>query len=142
MGGLILIRLARRYRVIPRLRNARRWALAAMLPVAGCASGHVPFNVGRLYGPETASSGATHPGQLGGSSRASAASCPAAGTPDFIQGDDAPTHRPIASRAMRYSIGDRFNIFVAGYEDISGDYLVNADGRITRRSPANSPSWG
>ena len=106
----------------------RRGALA--LPLAGCASAHVPNNAESLYGPETVSSGATHPGQRGGAPRPSSASCPMAGTPDFIQGGDAPTHRSIASRAMRYSIGDRFNILVAGYEDMSGDYMVNADGRV------------
>ncbi len=104
--------------------------LAAAMSLAGCASSHVPYNASGLYGPEAATSGIEHPGQIGGTVAEASAACPSAGTPDFIENRDAPHRRSMASRAMRYSIGDRFNIFVSDYEDISGDYMINTDGRI------------
>ena len=104
--------------------------LAAAISLVGCASSHVPYNAAGLYAPEAATRGTDHPGQIGGTSAKASAACPSAGTSDFIENSDAPHRRSMASRAMRYSIGDRFNIFVSGYEDISGDYMINTDGRI------------
>ena len=59
-------------------------------------------------------------------------SCPPAGTADYIQpGPLRPTgslnHRDLT---MRYSSGDRFNIQVPGAPEFSGDFVVNADGRV------------
>ena len=31
---------------------------------------------------------------------------------------------------MRYSPGDRFNLLIPGSSEFSGDYVINADGRI------------
>jgi polysaccharide export outer membrane protein len=58
--------------------------------------------------------------------------CPPAGTPDYIQPGprgklNALSHRDLT---MRYSIGDRFNVQVPGAAEFSGDYVVNADGRV------------
>jgi polysaccharide biosynthesis/export protein len=58
--------------------------------------------------------------------------CPPAGTPEYIQpGPRGPTnsvsHRELT---MRYSTGDRFNVQVPGAAEFSGDYVVNADGRV------------
>lgn len=58
--------------------------------------------------------------------------CPPAGTPDYI--DPGPrgrtnslNHRELT---MRYSTGDRFNVQVPGAPEFSGDFVVNADGRV------------
>jgi len=58
--------------------------------------------------------------------------CPPAGTADYIapgpkSKQNALTHRELT---MRYSIGDRFNVQVPGAAEFSGDYVVNADGRV------------
>ena len=59
-------------------------------------------------------------------------SCPPAGTSDYIE--PGPRGRPhsLPERAltMRYSAGDRFNLQVPGAPEFSGDYVVNADGRV------------
>ncbi|MEQ1696635.1 MAG: polysaccharide biosynthesis/export family protein [Hyphomicrobiaceae bacterium] len=59
-------------------------------------------------------------------------SCPPAGTSDYI--DPGPrgrtnslNHRELT---MRYSTGDRFNVQVPGAPEFSGDFVVNADGRV------------
>ncbi len=59
-------------------------------------------------------------------------SCPPAGTSDYI--DPGPrgrtnslNHRQLT---MRYSSGDRFNVQVPGAPEFSGDFVVNADGRV------------
>ena len=59
-------------------------------------------------------------------------SCPPAGTSEYI--DPGPrgrtnslNHRELT---MRYSAGDRFNVQVPGAPEFSGDFVVNADGRV------------
>ena len=62
----------------------------------------------------------------------SSTSCPPPGTATFIM----PQSQPDAPKAalghmsMRYSPGDRFNIFVFGSPEFSGDYAINADGTV------------
>jgi polysaccharide biosynthesis/export protein len=58
--------------------------------------------------------------------------CAPAGTSDFMMPPEkwarhVPGRRELT---MRYSPGDRVNIFVPGSPEFSGDYAVNADGRI------------
>ena len=58
--------------------------------------------------------------------------CPPAGTADYIEpGRSGPvgsvSHRDLT---MRYSTGDRFNLQVPGAPEFSGDYVINADGRV------------
>ena len=58
--------------------------------------------------------------------------CAPAGAGSFIMPPDA-SHRRLPARSdrtMRYSPGDRFNLFVPGSPEFSGDYAVNADGRV------------
>lgn len=58
--------------------------------------------------------------------------CPPAGTADYLEpGPNRPTGSVSnAVLTMRYSTGDRFNMQVPGAPDFSGDYVVNADGRV------------
>lgn len=59
-------------------------------------------------------------------------SCPPAGTSDYIEPGPHGRHNSLNHRelTMRYSTGDRFNIQVPGAPEFSGDYVVNADGRV------------
>ena len=58
--------------------------------------------------------------------------CAPAGSPAFMMpGDDSHRRTPLArERTMRFSPGDRFNLLVPGSPEFSGDYVVNADGRV------------
>lgn len=58
--------------------------------------------------------------------------CPPAGTADYIEPGKGGRHNTLSHRelTMRYSTGDRFNVQVPGAPDFSGDYVVNADGRV------------
>lgn len=58
--------------------------------------------------------------------------CAPAGTSSFIMPQDLSQRHPPArrDRTMRYSPGDRLNVFVPGSPEFSGDYAVNADGRV------------
>ena len=57
--------------------------------------------------------------------------CPPPGTADYMM--PAKHVRPTNLReqlTMRFSPGDRFNLLIPGSQEFSGDYVVNADGRI------------
>ena len=57
--------------------------------------------------------------------------CPPAGTANFmVPAANKPKRKSLAGLRMRYSPGDRFNIFVPGSQEFSGDYVVNADGLV------------
>jgi polysaccharide biosynthesis/export protein len=57
--------------------------------------------------------------------------CPPAGTSDFLQpSTNKRLHSRLASLRMLYSPGDRINLLVPGSPDFSGDYVINADGRV------------
>ena len=58
--------------------------------------------------------------------------CAPAGTSNFILPQDTRLRHPPDRRdlTMRYSPGDRFNVFVPGSPEFGGDYAVNADGRV------------
>ncbi len=63
---------------------------------------------------------------------ASNGACAPAGTGSFLLPQDL-SHRHPPARAqltMRYSPGDRLNLVIPGSPEYSGDYAVNADGRV------------
>ncbi len=116
-------------------RAASRAAAAGLVALfaAGCARlGQLPHNLDQsLFNPEKATAAEEYEGQVGGLApdHAPETSCPAPGTPDFIMpaGKKGPPKRDLT---MRYSPGDRFNITVPGMEEFTGDYMINADGRV------------
>ena len=59
-------------------------------------------------------------------------SCPPAGTADYIEPGPRGQRNSLNARelTMRYSSGDRFNVQVPGAPEFSGDFVVNADGRV------------
>ena len=107
--------------------------LAACFQLAACAAGHIPANNGKdLFASEVASEGTSYPGQQGGESSSVGlqAACPAPGVPNFYMAS-APANFPqLRDRRMRYSPGDRFNLSVPGFEDFSGDFVINADSSV------------
>ena len=104
--------------------------------LAGCAGLQIPENKARpLYDKEKM---ATLDGRDVWASRhktpmiATNGVCAPAGTGSFIMPQDL-SHRQLPRRrdlTMRYSPGDRLNLFVPGSPEFSGDYAVNADGRV------------
>ena len=58
--------------------------------------------------------------------------CPPAGTADYLEPGKGGAIGSLshADLTMRYSNGDRFNVVVPGAPEFSGDYVVNADGRV------------
>lgn len=129
--------------VVPPSRGAVLAIAAAAL--SGCAQSHIPLNNSpELFSKErTERSGGDRDIQrvkadspFGGSLKDAPSfvtdPCPPAGTADFIAPGprgkrNAMSHRDLT---MRYSIGDRFNIQVPGAPEFSGDFVVNADGRV------------
>jgi polysaccharide export outer membrane protein len=122
---------ARRASAAPRLIIA---ILLLPLLIAGCANSRIPRNAERaLFSPEKATDADAYAGQKGGLSRNEPDGvCAAPGVSNFILPGPprGKTKSPAADKAMRYSPGDRFNITVPGMEDFTGDYAVNADGRV------------
>ena len=59
-------------------------------------------------------------------------SCPPAGTADYMEPGMRGQRHSLshAELTMRYSTGDRFNLQVPGAPEFSGDFVVNADGRV------------
>lgn len=116
-------------------RKAAYWrvlafALALLAPVwlAGCVSQSPPDNLKlALYDPEKTAVSHRH-GVLSFASK----TCPPPGTPDFLMPPSPhATRRPdLRHLTMRYSPGDRFNMFIFGATEMSGDYAVNADGTV------------
>lgn len=136
-----------------------RLTVGAALTVwlSGCAAGHIPLNnQPELYGRERtqdSSVGGDRTRELGplasahrvrndqgspfGNSLKDSPSfvtdpCPPAGTADFIAPGPRGKLNSLSHRelTMRYSIGDRFNVQVPGAPEFSGDFVVNADGRV------------
>lgn len=113
---------------------ARRWLRVVLstvgaLTLVGCAALNPPVNVTpALYDPEKSAVPDRH-GILSFSSK----SCPPPGTSSFIM-PPTPAKSPKAALlhlTMRYSAGDRFNIFIFGSPEFTGDYAINADGTVT-----------
>ena len=118
-------------RRIVRLMGSRPWLLWYLLVVvagmSACAESRLPSNYSpTLYDPEKSALLDHHEQNF-----ATAGACPEPGTPQAmvaqtkLYGDKSLPHM-----TMRYSPGDRLNLLVPGAADFSGDYVVNADGRI------------
>ncbi len=120
------------------LRAARPAAGIAVLGLAllgaGCARlSQQPHNLDRgFFNPEKATAAEEYEGQKGGLAPDAdrRISCPAPGTPDFILPSPPKMGPSKRDMTMRYSPGDRFNITVPGMEEFTGDYMINADGRV------------
>ncbi len=118
--------------LIRHLSEVFRWrpricaVLVACLALSACASSMAPQNLEEvLYEPSK--SAELSRGEL----TFVATQCPPPGEADFIMPASSRTHKSdIAGLTMRYSPGDRFNILIPGYPDYSGDYVINADGRV------------
>ena len=99
----------------------------------GCGYMHTVDNrESKLFDPErTAASQSVLPGRLENLTFSSNY-CPPPGTTDFLLPGPHKKRSNVRSREtmMRYSPGDRFNIQVPGAAEFSGDYMINADGRI------------
>jgi polysaccharide biosynthesis/export protein len=107
--------------------------------MTGCAERQMPENLKpALYGPEKTSRNYPFHDQQVSDSRIlpeltyTQNQCPPAGTADYIEITKSHVSRKVFPEqlTMRYSPGDRFNVFVANSPDYNGDYVVNADGRV------------
>ena len=70
--------------------------------------------------------------------------CAPAGAGNFMMPQDVSKRHPPGRRelTMRFSPGDRFNVFVPGSPEFSGDYAVNADGRVILPFAGEVPAVG
>ena len=113
--------------------------------VGACAQSHRPGNHNPLYDKERAEPADRDAalnrhraanGPFGASLKDDLSffkeSCPPAGTADYIEPGPRGRTNSLSHRelTMRYSTGDRFNIQVPGAPEFSGDFVVNADGRV------------
>lgn len=127
-----------------RKRRGPHWlaaAVAVAMAVGGCASRHVPYNHNPLYDLEKT----TIPGRKDTSPNIvpalSHTYCPPPGTPLFLAAR--PRSKPIMdAMAMRYSVGDRFNLQVPGSPEFTGDYAINADGKVNLPFAGDVPAAG
>ncbi|RTL73198.1 MAG: polysaccharide export protein [Hyphomicrobiales bacterium] len=106
-------------------RAAFVFSVAAAL-AGGCA---------RIHPPENAQTALYDLEKTGESDRAdltfAKSQCAPPGTTHFMV--SAPNRRDTAAVSrirMRYSPGDRFNLFIPGSPEFSGDYVINADGLV------------
>lgn len=108
-------------------------AISAILAVVigGCAALHVPDNAGDPYAPEQSGRRGVLAIPDARTPLYQASMCPPPGTSGFIMPAALVRRkRPSNLMTMRYSTGDRFNLQVPGSPELSGDYVVNADGRV------------
>lgn len=106
-------------------------SVVGLVPAA-CAPMRPPQNDGPpLYGPEKAGD-IRRDGIQRGELTFVANSCPPAGVTHAIMDGSRKRARrsPLERLRMRYSPGDRFNLMVPGSADFTGDYVINADGRV------------
>jgi polysaccharide biosynthesis/export protein len=146
VGLQFVIRSGHSGRTNPLLRRRILQRLLALIAVglastlAGCAERHMPENFkSALYDPEKSSrQNHVEPEANLQDQRVlkeltyNTHQCPPAGTPDYIEISRQHVNRKVfpEQMSMRYSPGDRFNIFVANSPDFNGDYVINADGRV------------
>ncbi len=112
------------------------FAMAGILAsiLTGCAASHTPQNrASPLFSPQQTAPALSYVPQKGGLPGLGAdnPACPNSGEPDFIMPFPKERRKArVPDNHMRYSMGDRFNITALGSEDFSGDYVINADGRV------------
>jgi polysaccharide biosynthesis/export protein len=126
--------------------------IAFAMLASACADLHRPGNRAALYDRERENTAGRHStggdkarqadlnraatGPFGGSIKDHLSFvkdiCPPAGTADYLEPGKTTPHKALSHRdlTMRYSIGDRFNVQVPGSPEFSGDFVVNADGRV------------
>lgn len=114
-------------------RRAPLWIVVlAMTTLAGCAVGENPENKPEtLYSPQQVAYGREYEGQVGGtpSFDPTPGVCPSPDEMDYIA-PRTPGRTSAPDPHLRYSLGDRFYILVPGLSDFSGEYAINADGRV------------
>ena len=105
-------------------------ALALVGLLAGCVRLSSPDNLkAALYDPEkTAATAMRH----GDALTFASSTCPPPGTTGFLMPASLSRGRAgdLRQPSMRYSPGDRFNVAVFGSPELSGDYVINADGMV------------
>lgn len=108
--------------------------------VGGCASLHRPENSEKfLYAPEASS--ALEQKELSYSNN----QCPPPGSSLYIlttPQSASKTMKRTYPRPMRFSTGDRINLYIPRSTEFSGDYVVNADGRIILPFASEIPAVG
>lgn len=105
---------------------AAGWSFIAVV-ASGCAPMRPPHNAStQLFDPEKSAS--MERGQL----TFAANLCPPPGTTHAIMAASQRRRSPasLTHMRMRYSPGDRFNLLVPGSTEFTGDYVINADGRV------------
>lgn len=114
-------------------RHKALWiTVLAMTALAGCAVGDNPENkADTLFSPQQFAYGREYEGQVGGtpSWNPIPGVCPPADIMNYIA-PRAPGRTSVPDSHMRYSPGDRFHILVPGLPEFSGEYAINADGRV------------
>jgi protein involved in polysaccharide export with SLBB domain len=104
---------------------------AACLTLGACAKGMVPTNhSSALYDPEKTKIASEGGERIRKQRSFDENVCPPAGTQLFIQANVQHKRPRLDRLTMRYSPGDRFNLTIPGSPELSGDYAVNADGRV------------
>ena len=108
----------------------------------GCASLHLPANhEAHLYDREK--NGDRQLEHARDELTFLATSCPPAGVPGFVMPASLHTgSTALARQPMRYSPGDRVNLFVPDSPEFSGDYVINADGLLIMHFSISVPAVG
>jgi polysaccharide biosynthesis/export protein len=126
------LRPSRIAQIVPQFLTAAVLGLSLFL--TACAERRLPLNnEAKLYDPEKSSSNEhLQDGRIQKELSYNAKQCPPPGTPDYLQiSRDHVTRKVFPEQmTMRYSPGDRFNIYVPNSPDFNGDYVINADGRV------------
>ena len=102
------------------------FALSGLAVFSGCAPMDPPSNFSEpLYDAQRSNLGIQQELSY------AAKRCPPIGTADFMMPAPANRGKSWQDRmAMRFSPGDRFNLLVPGSPEFTGDYVINADGRV------------
>jgi polysaccharide biosynthesis/export protein len=92
---------------------------------------YVPENASPAFSPEQNAGGKAPVAHETKAQSYQTNHCAPPGTTSFMVPGTATNRRtPSNLLVMRYSTGDRFNLQVPGAAEFSGDYVVNADGRV------------
>jgi protein involved in polysaccharide export with SLBB domain len=123
-------------------------AVVTAVGLSGCARDNNPLNLDqKLFDPEKTNVALqSGPGLAGHELRRQrsldSSACPPPGTPLHLEGGRARRSADLRRLTMRYSPGDRFNLQVPGAPEFSGDFAVNADGRVILPYAGEIPAIG